>query len=375
MLNPVKKIFILAGEPSGDLHGSTLVEAIKKNTPNVEIQGWGGDRMELAGVRILKHYRDTAFMGFVEVIKHLPQILRNFKDCKKQIASFQPDCVVFIDYPGFNLRMLPWVHQQRIRTLYYITPTVWAWDKKRIHLLGKFADICCSILPFEPAFFQQHGYHTEYVGNPLVAQIQHWKAGNDISRQEKKVIALLPGSRLQEVTRILPVMCQAAKSFPEFNCVIAATTALPPQLYSEILTDSGLNAEIWIDQTYSILAKANCAFVTSGTATLETALFRVPMVVCYIGSTINVAIARMLVKIKFISLVNLIAEKEIVPELIQEQCTSEQLVAKMERIMQPVSITKLQKEYEELSHRLTTQDASQQTAHRVLELCEQPMRN
>jgi len=324
------KYFIIAGEASGDLHGSNLIYELRSLDNGAQIRCWGGDKMEAAGGVLDEHYRNTAFMGFAEVIKNIFTIRKLFIKCKKNITSFDPDIIVFIDYPGFNLRMLPWAKKKGFRCAYYITPQVWAWHLSRIHVLGKYADQMISILPFEPDFFKKYGYVSHYAGHPLLDAIHKFIPNQAITEKynntSKPVIALLPGSRSQEIRAILPVML-ASLDFDANTVIIAATGSVDKGIYEECLNAKPeyQKASLEFNQTYSVLSVADIALVGSGTATLETALFNVPQIVCYKGNPFSYAIAKKLVNIPFISLVNLIAGKKIVTELIQNELTVERL--------------------------------------------------
>ena len=321
------KLFLIAGEASGDLHGSNLVKALKQKNPDIELAFWGGDLMEkVSNIKPLKHYKELAFMGFIEVIKNLGKIFENFKICKQHISEFKPDAIVLIDYPGFNLRIAKWAKSQNIKVYYYISPKVWAWKENRVHKIIKYVDTLFTIFPFETEFFKKYNYPVKYVGNPLIDAIQNYKKEqnkelsfklkNNLS--DKPIIALLPGSRRQEVSTKLPVMLNSTKNLDEYQFIIAGAPSLELEFYKPFIENK--DATILFGQTYDILENAEAALVTSGTATLETALFRVPQVVCYIASPISYAIAKRLIKIKFISLVNLIFDKEVVRELIQHEC-------------------------------------------------------
>lgn len=316
------RYFIIAGEASGDAHGAAMVRVLRRLDPQAEIAGWGGDRMKAEGVDIQKHIRELSFMGFVEVMAHLPTILRNFTTCKEQILAFRPDTVVFVDYPGFNLRMLPWAKKQGFRTVYYISPTVWAWKEGRIETIRRYADEMICILPFERLFYAQRGIKVHYAGHPTVQAVEE-RLQHKVPGSGAPLIALLPGSRVQEIKRMLPVMLEAVKPFGAYRVRIAQAPNLDRSVYEPFLSDR--RVELLQGKTYDILMEAHLALVTSGTATLETALFRVPQVVCYRAQPLSYAIARLLVRVKYISLVNLILDREAVPELIQGTLTVKRL--------------------------------------------------
>ncbi len=332
------KLFLIAGEASGDLHGSNLIKALIQKDATIDLRFWGGDLMEKAASRKPeKHYKALAFMGFVEVVMNLGRIVQNFKKCKEDILVFQPDALVLIDYPGFNLRMAKWAKSQGIKVYYYISPKVWAWKESRVHKIKKYVDTLFTIFPFETAFFKKYDMHVEYVGNPLVDAIAEYRTTSDERRVtvrgvEKPIVAILPGSRRQEVSTKLPVMLEAAGKFPEYQFVIAGAPSLEETFYAPFI--EGYDAKILFGKTYEILESAEAALVTSGTATLETALFGVPQVVCYIASPISYTIAKRLIKIKFISLVNLIFDREVVRELIQDACNVDQVAEELSFVLQ-----------------------------------------
>lgn len=330
---PSKKIYIIAGEASGDLHGSNfLKELIKQNNESsfpidFEFKFWGGDlMMGIIGKQPVKHIKDLAFMGFIEVLANIKTILQNITLCKKDIEDFKPDALFLIDYPGFNLRIAKWAKSNGIKVYYYISPTVWAWKESRVHTIKKVVDQMFVILPFEKPFYGKFNYSVEYVGHPLLDAIQQYneiklKKSQFISENnlvEKPIIALLPGSRKQEVRLKLPVMLEAVQHLTNYQIVIAGAPSLLPSFYSEFISSSG--TKIVHGKTYDLLSASEAAVVTSGTATLETALLGIPEVVCYKTSSISYWIAKQLVKIKFISLVNLIMDEEVVKELIQNEC-------------------------------------------------------
>lgn len=328
------KYYIIAGEASGDLHGSNLIKELVKKDPQADIRCWGGDLMQNAGATVVKHYRDLAFMGFAEVIRNLPAILRNFKFCKNDIEAFHPDVIVLIDYPGFNLRIAEWAKEKNYKIVYYISPQVWAWKEGRVKQIRKVVDKMIVILPFEKSFYHQKwNYEVEYVGHPLVDVIQHFVSGYKPEVEYfKPVIAILPGSRKQEVKVKLPVMLEAAAAFTDYQLVVARAASLEDEVYEEILRAYPEVISVK-DQTYELLSQATAALVTSGTATLETALFGVPQVVCYKGSAISYQIAKRLIRIKYISLVNLIMDKPVVKELIQHDFNVQQVKAELNAIL------------------------------------------
>ncbi len=328
---------MIAGEASGDLHGSNVIRELFEMDSSLSIRCWGGDLMKKEGGNVVKHIRDLAFMGFQEVVLNLRTILRNMKQCKADIESFQPDALLLIDYPGFNLRIAEWAKKKEIPVYYYISPQVWAWKQSRVHKIRKVVDHMFVILPFEKAFYEKFDYEVEFVGHPLLDAIQHYEeeqsAGKFILRNglsTRPIIAILPGSRRQEIAKKLPVMLQSVDNVSDYQIVIAGAPSMDESYYAEFLPE---NAKIVFGQTYDLLANSVAAIVTSGTATLETALFKVPEVVCYKSSPISYHIAKRLVKIKYISLVNLIMDREVVKELIQGDCTSEQIHKELMKIL------------------------------------------
>lgn len=310
------RYYIIAGEASGDLHGGNLVRELHAQDPQADIRCWGGDRMEAAGATLVKHYRDLAFMGFVEVLRHLRTIFRNIAFCKQDILAYKPDVLVLIDYPGFNLRIAAWARKQGIKTVYYISPQAWAWKEKRVEKIRRDVDKMLVILPFEVPFYEKWNYPVTYVGHPLIEVVGKEMATAPQPLSAKPLVALLPGSRAQEIRLKLPLMLQAVKHFPEYQFAVAQAPAQPDALYEEIIGDN--KVLLVKGKTYELLKQARAALVTSGTATLETALFGVPQVVCYKGNPVSYWLAKKLIKVKYISLVNLIADKPVVKELIQD---------------------------------------------------------
>jgi lipid-A-disaccharide synthase len=344
------KYYIIAGEASGDLHGSNLIKEIKKLDTLATIRCWGGDMMEEAGATVVKHYKDLAFMGFIEVVKNLSTILNNLKFCKQDIQSFQPDVLILIDYPGFNLRIAKWAKEQGLKTIYYISPQVWAWKENRVKLIRNVVDKMLVILPFEKEFYEtKWDYKVEYVGHPLVQVIQEFVEGDTYqSEYNKPVIAVLPGSRKQEILVKLPIMLEASKHFPQYQFVVAKAASIDDGFYETILSHFPGTKSVK-NKTYSLLTHAKAALVTSGTATLETALFGVPQVVCYKGSTISYEIAKRLIKIKYISLVNLIMDRPVVKELIQNELTPANIIIELNALLQdPKRKKQITEDYTEL---------------------------
>jgi lipid-A-disaccharide synthase len=333
------KLYFISGEASGDLHASNLVRELVQRNPQLQLRGWGGDLMQGAGVNIVKHYRELAFMGFTEVLLNLRTIMRNFKACKADIEAYQPDALVLIDYPGFNLRMAKWAHARGIKVYYYISPTIWAWKENRVHTIKECVTKMYCVLPFEPAFYAKHDYQADFFGHPLLDEVEKFKAlpvSDFLSKNnldERPIIALLPGSRKQEISTKLPLMLEAMKHFPDYQFVVAGAPGQEPEYYNQFVQTH--QVKVIFMQTYQLLSAAKAGMVTSGTATLEAGLFKLPQVVCYIANPISYHIAKRLVNIKYISLVNLILGKEAVVELIQKDLTTERLVHEMKLLLEP----------------------------------------
>ena len=326
------KYYIIAGEASGDLHGSNLIKEIKTLDPTASIKAWGGDLMQQAGASLVKHYRDLAFMGFLEVIKNLPTILQNIRFCKQDIEAWQPDVLVLVDYPGFNLRIAEWAKKNGFKVVYYIAPQVWAWKENRVKKMKLCIDKMFCILPFEKDYFKNKwNWDVTYVGHPLLRVIESFNSTTPLTTDNKKVIALLPGSRKQEIIKMLPIMLSVTPHFPAYTFMVAQAPGQDAPFYNRFLMGYS-NVTLIKNSTYDLLSIADAALVTSGTATLETALFKVPEVVCYKTSKFSYQIAKRLVKIKFISLVNLIMDKEIVKEIIQENLTEQHLITALRNI-------------------------------------------
>ena len=320
------KYFIITGEPSGDLHASNLIKALKAEDKFAEFQYWGGDKMqEASGVAPLKHINELAFMGFLEVLLNIFTIISNIKLCKEHIEDTNPDVLILVDYPGFNLKIAKYAHKKGIRVFYYISPKVWAWKQKRVYTIKDNVEHMFCILPFETSFYNKYDVKVDYIGNPLMDAIErHQSETNEknLVNNTKPTIALLPGSRKQELSLILPDMLTMVDEFPNYQFVLAATSSLPKEMYLELIGDK--KVDLVFDKTYTILDQAEAALVTSGTATLETALLNIPQVVCYKANPVSYNIAKSLVNIRFISLVNLIMDREIVRELIQHDMNLKQ---------------------------------------------------
>lgn len=359
------KYYIIAGEASGDLHGSNLIKELKLLDSRADIRCWGGDKMEAAGGTLVKHYRDLAFMGFIEVVKNLRTIFKNLSYCKKDILGYQPDVLILIDYPGFNLRIAQWAKQQQIKVVYYISPQVWAWKENRVKAIRRDVDKMLVILPFEKDFYNKWNYNVEYVGHPLAKVINDFEPGSYMF-PEKKIIALLPGSRKQEIMKKLPVMLEATKNFPGYHFVVAKAPGLEESFYNDLLS-AYANVSAVVNKTYHLLSEAKAAVVTSGTATLETALFNVPEVICYKGSNISYQIAKRLVKIKYICLVNLIMDKEVVKELIQDEMTADNITKELNELLNnPAKQKQLQQDYTALKQLLTAGGNASANAAKII---------
>ena len=347
------KYYIIAGEASGDLHGSNLIKEIQKLDSEAQIRCWGGDKMKATGATLVKHYKDLAFMGFAEVVKNLPAILKNFRFCKNDISAFKPDGIIFVDYPGFNLRMAKWAKENHFKTVFYISPQVWAWKESRVKNFKRDIDKMIVILPFETAFYQKWNYEVEYVGHPLVEVIENFKNQHPEITVSENTIALLPGSRQQEINAKLPIMLEATKNFPGYNFVIGKAPSIEDEFYESFIHQYQ-NVNTIANDTYSLLMKSAAALVTSGTATLETALFGVPEIVCYKASNLSYQIARRLIKLKFICLVNLIMDKEVVKELIQNDLTVEKITQELKKILfDPSRREKMKSDYADLKQLLS----------------------
>ncbi len=368
------KLYIIAGEASGDLHGSNLIKALKANRPSLDIRAWGGDLMQSAGADVVKHYRDLAFMGFYEVLVNLKTILRNIRFCKEDITAFRPDALILIDYPGFNLRIAKWAHENGIPVLYYIAPQVWAWKENRIHAMKKHIQHLFVVLPFEKLYFENHNMPVTFVGHPLLDQI----SGSSETRQEfqqrnklsdKPIIALLPGSRKQEIRTMLPIMLEMTNHFPQYQFIVAGAPSQNESFYRSVAQQQSMT--VLFGQTSEILRHAAAGLITSGTATLEAGIYKVPQVVCYKGSSISYAIAKQLVKIKYISLVNLILDKPAVTELIQHDLNNTKLKAELDSLLNEESRrAKIQQDYRELHDSLGGAGASERTAIAMLKILE-----
>jgi len=364
------KYYLIAGEASGDLHGANLMRALAEIDSQAQFRFWGGDRMEAVGGKLIKHYRDLAFMGFWEVVTNLRTILRNIDLCKGDITAYQPDALIFIDYPGFNMRIAKWAKQQGIPTHYYISPQIWAWKENRIKAIRRDVDAMYVILPFEKDFYEgKHQYPVHFVGHPLLDAIaarrevsmEVFKRENGLD--ERPIIALLPGSRKQEIAKMLSVMLSVVGSYHPYQFVIAGAPSLGYDFYRQFIREE--NVHFVSGKTYDLLSHAHAALVTSGTATLEAALFRVPEVVCYRGNWISYQIAKRVISLKYISLVNLIMDAPVVTELIQGDLNTRNLKVELDKLLDPAYRDKLQRDYQALRERLGNEGASRRTAQTI----------
>lgn len=369
----MKKFYVIAGEASGDLHAANMMKSLKQKSKEVEFRFWGGDHMAKVAGEPVKHIKDLAFMGFIEVIANLRTILGNIRFCKRDILKFKPDAIILVDYPGFNLRIAKWAKENGIKVIYYISPQVWAWKQKRVKDIKKDVDKMFVILPFEKKFYAQFDFEVEYVGHPLLDAIdQYQEKIQEVDLREKHnlderpIIALLPGSRKQEVNTKLPIMLNSLKDFDNYQFIVAGAPALEPEFYKPHMKSFD-NIKIIHGATYDILTLSTAALVTSGTATLETALFRVPQVVCYKGSSISYQIAKRLVKIDYISLVNLILNKEAVKELIQSECTPKNIKSELVKVLPDgQKVNQLNADYDDLIKILGKGGASDKVAEGIL---------
>ncbi|UKJ06969.1 lipid-A-disaccharide synthase [Solitalea lacus] len=363
------KYYIIAGEASGDLHGSNLMKALKVEDPTAEFRFWGGDLMLQESENIKKHYKEMAFMGFVEVVVNLRKILKNLSDCKSDLIKHRPDALILVDFPGFNLKIAEFAKHNGIKVHYYISPKVWAWNQKRVLKIKKVVDHMFCILPFEVDFYNKWGMQVEYVGNPLLDAISGYSFNPGFIAENKlelqSIVALLPGSRKQEIERLLPEMVKMQEHFPDKQFVIAGAPTFAADYYEQY--KAGKNIPVVFGQTYDLLNNAEAAIVASGTATLETALLNVPQIVVYKGNSLSIAIAKALVKIKFISLVNLIANKLVVKELIQEDCNEKNLQVELNNILNDKQYrAKMLYNYDELDRIMGNPGASERTAKLII---------
>ncbi|WP_029037784.1 lipid-A-disaccharide synthase [Salinimicrobium xinjiangense] len=364
------KYYIIAGEASGDLHAANLMKALKKTDPKAEFRFWGGDLMEEEGGTAVKHYRDLAFMGFAEVIMNLRTILKNISFCKEDIKAWNPDVIIFVDYPGFNLRIAKWARKEGYKTHFYISPQIWAWKENRIKDIQRDIDEMYVILPFEKEFYEEkHGFKVNFVGHPLIdaigdrppVDIRKIKAKYGLD--DRPVIALLPGSRKQEISKMLEIMLSVTDDFKDYQFVIAGAPSQEEEFYRPFIKKK--NVHLVMNRTYDVLEISTAALVTSGTATLETALLKVPEVVCYKGNFISYQIAKRIINLEYISLVNLIMDREVVKELIQNEFNHKNLKKELTKILSEEQRKKIFADYLELEQKLGGKGASENTARLI----------
>ncbi|WP_448702837.1 lipid-A-disaccharide synthase [Mucilaginibacter sp. AW1-3] len=360
------RYYLVAGEASGDLHGANLMKALKELDEQADFRYFGGDLMQAEGGRLVKHYADMAFMGFVEVVANLPTILNNMKACKQDIADYKPDVLILIDFPGFNLKIAEFAKKQGIKVCYYISPKVWAWNQKRVLKIKRVVDHMFCILPFEVDFYKKWDMDVDYVGNPLLDAVAAFTPDPNFVANSllpnKPIVALLPGSRKQEINYLLPLMVAIAKQFPAYQFVIAGAPSFNIAFYNQFFTD-GPPLPVMFSNTYNLLSNARAAIVASGTATLESALFNVPQVVVYKGNPITIGIARVLIKIGFISLVNLIMDRLVVKELIQGDYNETNVKTELDMLLHDTTYRNtMLKNYDELDVRMGQPGASAKAA-------------
>lgn len=367
------KYYIIAGEASGDLHGSNLMKALQKQDVNAEFRFWGGDLMESVGGTLVKHYKERSFMGFAEVILNLRKILGLIKFCKNDIDTYQPDVIIFIDNSGFNLRIAKWAKEKNYKTHYYISPQVWASRASRVEKIKRDIDAMYVILPFEKEFYNKYNYEVNFVGHPLIdaiadrTQVSEYDFRAEHNLSNKPIIALLPGSRKQEITKMLGVMLSLVNDFPDYQFVIAGAPSQDYSFYKPFIKQD--NVAFISNKTYDLLSVSTAALVTSGTATLETALFKVPQVVCYKANAISYQIAKRIITLKFISLVNLIMDREVVTELIQDDLNKKRLKKELKLILDDDERIKFFINYYDLEKKLGGKGASEKAAKLIFENC------
>ena len=362
------KYYIIAGERSGDLHGGNLIKSLKQQDDSAEIRCWGGDEMQAAGGDLVVHYKEMAFMGFLEVVANLGTIRKRIKFCKEDIKVFAPDALILIDYAGFNMRMAKFANSIGIPVHYYISPKIWAWNQKRAYKIKRFVDHMYVILPFEKEFYKKFDYQVDYVGNPLLDAIRQFKPEPDFKNQfpDKPIIAILPGSRKQEVQTMLSKLSSLINDYPDYHFVVAGVSNLDQTLYKEVAQNSACS--LVFDKAYDVLHIATAALVTSGTATLETALFEVPQVVCYETSNVSYQIGKRVIKVDYISLVNLIMGKEVVKELIQADFNTETLKRELDLILPSgTKRSTIEADYKALKVLMGDDNTSDKTAQLIVE--------
>jgi lipid-A-disaccharide synthase len=363
------KYYLVAGEASGDLHGANLMKALKALDKQADFRFFGGDLMQAEGGTVVKHIRDMAFMGFIEVVANLRTISKNLKLCKEDIMAWQPDVLVLIDFPGFNLKIADFAKRNNLTVYYYISPKVWAWNQKRVLKIKRIVDHLFCILPFEVDFYKKWGMEVDYVGNPLLDAVAAFEPDKAFFKSHqlpgKKVIALLPGSRKQEISRLLPVMLNVTEQFPDYQFIVAGAPSFNKAYYEQFFNEK--NIPVLFNATYDLLNNAAAAVVASGTANLETALFNVPQVVVYRGHPVSIGIARAVVTIKFISLVNLIMDSAVVKELIQQDCSPQNMAAELDNLLNDKSYrANMLANYDKLDEKMGKPGASAKTAELII---------
>lgn len=358
------KYYIIAGEPSGDLHGSKLIKEILSLDDAAKIRFWGGDLMKNAGGDMVMHYKDLAFMGFSEVILNILKIFKNFRICKKDILEFNPDKIILIDYPGFNLRISKWAKKRGFKNYFYISPQIWAWKENRAKILRNYVDELYVVLPFEKDYFlNKHKMNVNFFGHPLMDDFKKNKPKKIQSKQP--IISILPGSRKQEISKILGKVLKVCNYFPEYRFIIAGVNHIDKETYEKAVLDSSSKIEVIYNRTYDIISSSELSIVTSGTATLETALLNTPQIVCYITSPLNILLAKLFVKIKFISLVNLICKKEVIKEFIQSQVNENNLKKEINNIIKGKDI-EIRKNYKFLRNQIGSDGVSKRVAKHII---------
>ena len=378
------RYYIIAGEASGDLHGSNLIKGIRQVDPSAQIRCWGGDLMKEAGAELVKHYKEGAIMGFVEVVANLGKLATNLRNCKEDVLAYNPDVLILIDYPGFNFRIAEFANKKGIRIFYYIAPKVWAWKEKRVHRLKKFVDRLFIIFPFEIEYFKKWGIDAIYNGNPLLDSVDNHPSATETREQfctrtgidpNKKTIALLAGSRRGEIKYLLPRMIQVAQRYPSYQFLMACAPSMEKEFYEEIIGNKTGNIKLLFGETYSILRNSDAAIINSGTASLEAALIGVPQVVCYGGNEISYQIAKRVVKLKYISLANLIMDKGLFKELIQHDCTPDKISSELDLLVSDQAYReKMQQDYRDVREVLGGKGASAKVAQAMIDELKQMMK-
>lgn len=377
------RYFIIAGEASGDLHGSNLIKGIREMDKEAQIRCWGGDLMKEAGAELIRHYKEGAIMGFVEVVANLGKLAKNLQDCKNDIVKYNPDAVILIDYPGFNFRIAKFAKERGMRVFYYIAPKVWAWKEKRVHKLKKYVDRLFIIFPFEIEYFKKWGIDAIYRGNPLLDSVDNHSSSEESKEafeqrcgigSAEKTVALLAGSRRSEIKYLLPRMMQVAGRYPEYRFLMACAPSMEREFYEGIIGNKCSNIKLLFGETYSILRHSDAAIISSGTASLEAALIGVPQVVCYGGNEISYQIARSVVKLKYISLANLIMDKGLFKELIQHDCTTQKISAELDNLLGNSAYReKMLADYRDVRNILGGKGASAKVASAMIEELEKMM--